>query len=236
MPTIRKVPQEVAIASALAQLISARGQVDEYRQDQERYDADFARRRRAASIAMLWATVLFALLPIIACLLAGCSSRPAVAHAFPITTVESVASPEAIESLSATSPESSRGNAPQPKDGAEGDFPITEFEERNDVPPVTPPAKLVQRRAVIIGANWCGPCVAFAQRNSKGSDRLLLVYAKLDEPFPAELTTGELAQVRACINAGLTIPMAVWQEPSGKWWRKPVGGWTTDRLLKLMEE
>lgn len=154
----------------------------------------------------------------------GCREQPP--RAFPITN---------HESRSAETPESSRGNAQQPTEGAERDSlaPRTGINQGR-------PRK--RRRAIIGTAAWCEPCHIFRSRNGSGNTALELVYVDIEQPCPATVTREEWDRLVATTrgmygpNVEQAIPLALWQADNGKWYCKTVGGWSSDLLATWVRQ
>lgn len=97
----------------------------------------------------------------------------------------------------------------------------------------------IGRRVITTDATYCAPCKASHRRNGRGNDSVDLVYLKGDRDGwhrSKSISEAEFQMMLTEMRKGRTLPFAMWQSKSGKWYAHEASGWTISDFEKWIEE
>jgi hypothetical protein len=97
----------------------------------------------------------------------------------------------------------------------------------------------IGRRVLATEASYCLPCVQFHRKNKRGNDAVEIIPLRGDKDGwhrSKSISEVEFQMMLTEMKNGRTLPFAMWQAKTGKWYATEVGGMSTSDLEKWIEE
>jgi hypothetical protein len=67
---------------------------------------------------------------------------------------------------------------------------------------VRAPVSDTRKTVYVVGATWCGACVAFHKKHGDGDDNLRYIYADIDKPRPSTIDVDTWNEIVELNNSG----------------------------------